>query len=302
MKKHIFWICAVAMTTFALSLNAVAQPGGGPGGRGPGGGQRGPGGFGGGPGGFGMGPGGGFVQNPEFAKMLELTPEQTKDIEKVFEDSRREIQEQMRQTPPGAPPNFDEMRQRMERFMDGIQTKTDQILKPEQQMKSREMMFQLAGGLESPMLGVRTLETLNLTDAQKEQVRKVLAERDEALRAGFNFRDATPEEREKFRTDMEARNKKLSEQITALLTPEQKAKAEKLTAEAPALREKLGMPAPGQQRGQQRGQGGPGGQGGYTPGADSWRPGQGAPPGGAAPQTPPSGQPRRGGFPRSDSN
>jgi Spy/CpxP family protein refolding chaperone len=231
-----------------------------------------------------------MFQNPEFAKMLELTPEQTTSLREVFRESMEDFRRQAPQ-PGGAgtPPNPDQMRQRMEQLMDSMQTKVDQVLKPHQQTKARELTFQLTGGLDSAFVSSRTLQVLELTPAQKEQLLKITEARNlenrNAMQPGFDPRNATPEEREKFRTDMEARNKKFSEQITALLTPEQKEKAGKLTADAPALREKLGIPAPGQpgQRGpqgrQNRGQGEgppPGGQ--YAPGADSWRPGQDTPP------------------------
>ena len=296
MKKKILWIFAVVVIVFGWSLNAVAQPLGPPGGTT----MRG------GVGGFDIGQ---FFRNPEFVKMLEFTPDQITELQKVGEEIRAQVQTQMQNIPrpePGNPPSPQEMEQRaeqmrkiMETVQDDVQARVSKVLKPEQMTKAREVTFQLSGGLNSPVLGVRTLETLNLTDTQKEQVRKIMAERDTENRSimqGFDRRNATPEEWEKFRTEMEARNKKYTEQVAALLTPEQKAKAEKLTAEAPALREKLGIPAPGQPgqrvQGQQRGQQG----GGYAPGAQSWRPGQDVP-------NTPSQQPSRpGNFPRPSGN
>ena len=293
MSKHIFWTFTVTVAVLALSLSAIAQPPGG--GRGPGGGM----GMGGGPGGGGMMGPGMMFQNPEFAKMLNLTPEQTRELQGVMQSSmeefRQQMQEQMRNSPPGTPPNPGAMRERMDQFMDATQSKIDRVFQAEQRTKFREITFQMSGGLNSP-LGLRSLETLNLSDAQKDQVRSILANRDaEFMRAveGRDFRDMSPEEREKFGNDMRDRTQRFAVQISNLLTPEQKAKADKLNAEAPALREKLGMPAPGQGRGQQSGQGGPS----YLPGANSWRPGQGAPP---STDTPPS-QPRRSsGFPRGE--
>ena len=302
MKKRILWIFAVVVAVCALSYSAIAQPPGGPGGPPPGG----PGGFGGGMRGGGVvmggGPGGfgNVFQNPEFAKMLELTPEQIDSLRNVATEVGNDMREKMREImTPGTPPNPDVFRKEMEKMMDESQTKINKVLKPEQQTKAQEIAFQLSGGLNAPM-GIRTLETLNLTDAQKEQVRKMMSERDAegaAAMQSFDWRNSTPEEREKMRTDNEARAKKYAEQIATLLTPEQKAKADKLTAGADALREKLGMPAPGQrggQQGQQRGQQGRQGgqQGGYVPGANSWRPGQ------EVPNAPPPQPNRPGNFPR----
>ena len=303
MNKHIFWIVAVAVTICTLSYSVIAQPPGGPGG------GRGPGGPGGGPG---MGPGGGMgmmmgggpgglgmvFQNPEFIKMLELTPAQTDSLRNVMTEIGNDMRTQMEQMrAAGTPPTPDEMRQRMERFFGEVQSKVDQVLKPEQQTKIREVTFQLTGGMNSPMMGVRTLETLNLTDAQKEQVRKITAERDAARMTamqGVDFRNMTPEDRSKMFADGQARDKQFTDKIVALLTPEQKAKAEKLTVAAPELRQKLGMPEPGQGPGQQRGRQ-EGSRGPQGPGANSWRPGQ------EMPNTPSSPN-RRGNFPRPSGN
>lgn len=276
MSKHVLGFMTT-VAALALSLNAFAQPSSGMGPPPP-------------PGGFGpsgrmmMGGGIGMVlQNPEFAKMLELTPEQATRLQDIMRETSEERRRQMQEMQQGgAPPNPEQMRQRMEQSVEATQTKFDQVLNPLQRTKSREILFQLSGGLNSPMLNDRMLQVLELTDAQKEQVRKIISDRNEENRAafqgGFNFRDASQEERDKFRADMETRNKKFADQITAILTPGQKEKAEKLTAEAPALREKLGLPEPGQGNTQrQRPQGG-GGQspagGGYIPGANSWQPGQ----------------------------
>ena len=306
MNKHFFWIITVAVTVCAFSYNVIAQPPGGPG-RGPGGGM----GMG-GPGGPGMGPGGGMgggmgmgmmggpaamFQNPEFAKELGLTPAQTESLRTAITETGNAIRERMQTmfTPGGPPPNPAEMRQQMDKFIDDAQAKVNQVLRPEQQTKLREVTFQLSGGMNSPMMGVRTLETLNLTETQKEQIRKITEERDTARFAtmqGVDFRNMTPEQRDKMFADGQARDKQFTDRITALLTSEQKAKMEKLTNEAPALRQKLGMPEPGQ-FGQQRGQqGGP--RGPQGPNANSWRPGR------EMPGTPPPNRP--GSFPRLNDN
>jgi len=299
-SKRVFWILAVVLTVFALSLDAFAQPpGGGDGPRGPGMSGRGPRGPGMGMGGPGMGEVLRVVQNPEFLKMMEITPEQFTAIQSGVMEAMQRMRETMPPPQPGEMPNPNQMRQRMDQMVDTIQAEVDKVLKPEQRTKLREVAFQLTGGLNALNMpfggGVRALETLDLTPAQKEQVRATMEKRDaeiQAARQGFNFSEATPEEREKIRAEMEALNKKYADQVTDLLTPEQKAKAENLTKEAPAIRETLGLPAPGSRP--QRGPGGPAGPaGGYTPGADSWRPGQAAPT-----AAPPAGERRRGGFPR----
>ena len=307
MSKRTLWIVAVAITAFALTLNAFAQPGGRGQGGGPG---MGPGG-----GGPGMGPvgmGGEMAQvfqNPEFAKMLEITPEQRTALQGVFQEVGPEIQatmqaEMQKFRDSGTRPTPAEMGAVMDKVIDGIQAKTDKILKPEQQSKIKEVTFQLSGGLESPALAMntRSLDILELNADQKKKIQETMAKRGEESRELFekmrqdpNFDFRNPESQEKIRAANEELNKKYAEQVKAVLTPEQKAKAEKLTAEVPALREKLGIPAPGQGRQQQRrGQGDV-----YAPNEGSWRPGQ------QQPQGPPPGgerQPPRGAFPRGGGN
>ena len=315
--KRAHWIFAVVVTVFALSLNTFAQPPGGGQGRGQGmgpGGGAGPQGMGGGGGmmggmmgqgggmGFGMGMGAGaggigaVLQNPELARVLELSPQQATELQGVMRESMETFRTQFQNMPrpePGASPEemrrFGEtMRQRMESGMSEVQARVDQALRPEQRTRLRDVTFQLSGGLDSPMLGSpmgeRMLETLDLTDAQKEQVRR-LAEARNARIGEVNWRDQA--ERERFQSDF-------AQQVRGLLTAEQRAKAERLTAEAPALRERLGMTAPGQPRGQQGQQQRPTPGGGFVPGQGAWQPGQGVP-NRVAPETP-----RRGGFPRSE--
>jgi len=106
----------------------------------------------------------------------------------------------------------------------------------------------------------------------------------------FDWQNATQEERDKYiaaqvadqranREVDEARDKRYAERMKAILTTEQRAKAEKLTAEAPALVERFmgkKQDAQQQQDGLQRSglqQGGRTPAYIYVPGTGSWRPG-----------------------------
>jgi Spy/CpxP family protein refolding chaperone len=220
-----------------------------------------------------------FVWNEGFGNELNLTPEQRTNLQNAIEEFRT----QRVQGGAGTPPNPNAMRQRL----DNVRNRIAQSLNPQQQSRLRELSFQATGGLNSPLLNERMLEFADLTDAQKEQIRKIAEERTAESRAAIQgLLRATPEERTQFATDSAERNKKYAEQIKTVLTPEQKAKAEKLTAEAPALRERLGALA--QQVQGQRGQQGQ--QQGqvvrpvpqrpapiYTPGGGSWQPGDPVP-------------------------
>ena len=248
-----------------------------------------------------MGGGPGAIWNNEaLAEMLELTPAQREELPRAI----REAMQNFQQSGAGVPQGPQAWMQRMEQSMDAVQAQINRILNPQQQVKAREAMFQLQGGLESPLLNARALGAVNITDAQKEQINAIVEARNAEnqtamegmMRSGQDFRSMSQEERDRLRTEGEARNKKYADQISAVLTPEQRAKAEQLTAGVPALRERLGIAAPGQpqQRGQQqRGEGGRGSE--SVPGAGSWRPGQ------PMPESPgrQGGQRTGGGFPRS---
>jgi Spy/CpxP family protein refolding chaperone len=219
--------------------------------------------------------------------MMEITSEQKTALEKVFDEMRNQRPPQnaqgggsQRQSPEEMQKWIEEMQKRRE----DMRTKITQVLKPEQQEKFKSFSFQRTGGFDSPFINEQSLDVVNLTDEQKEKIRQITAARDAESRAAREKRDVPREDREKLRTEMRAR---YAEQIKAVLTAEQKAKAEKLISEAPALMEKLGLQRGGQ--GGQRGQNGQGGQrnreggqngqrgGGYRPGAGSWQPGQGTP-------------------------
>ena len=233
MNNRILRILAVAVTALVLSVPAVAQP-----------------------------PMEQLLQNPEFVKMLELTPEQVTGFQnfareitalgETLGETLRMLRAQARTEEEVRQIEVD-VRRRAAMWTAEWQTKIDEILKPEQRKKYTEIGFQLSGGLNSPALGQSnewSLGFLDLTDAQKEQIRKLTQERmakEEALSeelVGLDTRQR-PQRRSMATKKILAEH---FEQIKSLLTAEQRAKAEKLTAESPALREKLGLPPLGQPR------------------------------------------------------
>ena len=216
-----------------------------------------------------------------FSDMLELTMEQANDLQEVMEA-----------LDPFSPPG-----QVHPIWLNGginyMRTRLGQVLTPEQQLQHMEISFQASGGLDSRHLNDQLLDVVNLTDAQKDQIRKLRAEREaEGIAARnergvgqpFDWQNATQEERDKYvaaqgadqmanREVDEARDKRFAEQIKAVLTVEQRAKAEKLTAEAPALVERfMGKKQDVQQQGRlQQNERTPAYI--YVPGTGSWRPG-----------------------------
>jgi hypothetical protein len=245
-----------------------------------------------------------LIRNAEIKSQLGLSEEQVDKLLKLSEElGARRIDRQ----PGSGPPSREELQKFREefekRFFDESREKINQILTSEQQEKYKILQFQLIGGLDSPFLGIRALEFLNLTDEQKAKLKAINEARETESRAAFekrrqnNWRDLSQEEREKLGTELqaenEARTKKFAEQTKAVLTLEQKEKAEKLTAEAKQLREKIGIGNRERRGGGDR----PGrgeGDGGYRPGRDSWQPGQGT-----GERGNPNRQPRRA-FPQTE--
>ena len=227
MNNRILQVLAVALTALALSVPAVAQPL--------------------------MET---LFQNPEFVKMLELTPEQITGLQKVQRDTEKLLKEaaelaevlfEQAQTHEEMARIEIDIKRRMATYVSESQTKIDEILQPEQRKKYTEIGFQLSGGLNSPgQSNEWSLGFLDLTDPQKEQIRKLTQEciaKEKALSeelVGLDTRQR-PQRRSMATKKILAEH---FEQIKSLLTAEQRAKAEKLTAEAPALREKLGLPPP----------------------------------------------------------
>lgn len=280
MKKNLFTPTLTIFLLAVFAMLAYAQPG-------PGGPSRGPG----GPEGPGMGIGF-MLQNDQIKERLSLTDEQSESLKKLSDEMREQRGRLFRgrqgQGPGQGPgrgerPSLDEMekmRKEMENQQEKMNQKINAILTPEQQGKYKELLFQMGGGLDSPFLNSRMLETVNLTEEQKAKIKAIEEERGKEFRESMEQRGTRPdirgmseEERrahfEKMRAEGESLRKKYSEKIQSVLTPEQKEKAQKLTEEGKDL-----MP-------QRRGPGGPRGERGpeggeYRPGADSWRPGQGA--------------------------
>lgn len=290
-KMCLAGLTIVIVALFALSASAQPGPGG------PGGMRGGPG----GPGGMRGGPGGemdGITQlfrNEEIKSKLGLSTEQEEKLTSLLEKNRESMRERFRggrqggeRSGPPSREDMEKMRAEVEKMRAEIKEKANQILTPEQQEKVKVLRFQISGGLDSPMINPESLEALNLTDKQKAELKAMDEARREAFRTAMenrprvDFRTMSEEDRrkafEEMRTQGEARSKEFKEKVLSLLTPDQKAKAEQLSSEGKELREKV-MQQMQERRDERRGdrgrgQGGPEGE--FRPGADSWRPGQGA--------------------------
>lgn len=304
----------------ACASMVFAQPGGG--GRGRGGQGGGPGGMGGGgrgPGGPGgmmggpmmMGPGMGALFSEDGRKDLGLSEKQVSDIQTAFRETMRPRDGETRPEPPGPDASqeerqkfFNTMRQEMEKRSEATIGKIKTILTKEQLEKAQTRVFQ-AGGYGSVMMNPLAQDVLGITSEQKEKIRGFQDEQRkemEANRPDFErIQTMSEEDRRTFfenmRTRAEESRKKMEEKITGILTPEQKAKGEKLLGETPEYIKEARERGPGGPGG--RGPGGPDGGrgrgrgGDWQPGANSWQPGQGA----GQDEEP---QPQRRRFPRRD--
>lgn len=161
----------------------------------------------------------------------------------------------------------------------------DTLVTPEQKDNSRRIVFQTLGGLESPMMNLDAMSVLKLSDEQKEKAEKTFKEMEKErinqMEETFKLieraielggADMSPEDRAKIEAEgkvLEARiyatGKNLGEQLRTHLTSEQLELEKKLIAQRPAFL----PPIPRQMRGDFSGE--------YSPGLNSWMPGQGAP-------------------------
>lgn len=163
-------------------------------------------------------------------------------------------------------------------YIDGFTT-------PEQKEKTRTFVFQTMGGLDSPITNLDTMSALKLTEEQKEKAKKTFdemsQERIDQMEEGLKLIEKaiekggvnmSPEDRAAIEAEgkaLEARifatGKKLGDRLRQHLTEEQRDLEKHLLANRPAYLPKL----PGPMRGDFGST--------YSPGLNSWMPGQGAP-------------------------
>ena len=318
--KRTLWISAIAVTVFAMSLNAFAQ---GPRGQGQGQGQGqqrpqgqvqgqvGP-----------QGQMGGIatpqvlLRNAEVVKLLDITADQTTALNEALRPQRGG-------NTPGVTTGPAQLTPAERRAQTETQwTEIGKILKAEQLTKFKDIYFQAnvpvanpnaPAGAPTPVmnLNVFLLGAVNLTADQKEKINKINDDLATANAATTRpAQGATQEERTAFTTAARERSTKANDAIKAVLTDAQKKKIDDLTAGAAKVRTDLNLnqrPAGGQQApgqgGGQRGQGG-GAASGFVPGQGAWQPGQDAPTGaqGGARGNRGTGGAGGGNFPRNAGN
>jgi len=132
-------------------------------------------------------------------------------------------------------------------------TKTQEDGAQKQEMRQhRRGMRDGKGGRHGGMRGMRVLHGLNLTDAQKEQIRLIheANKPDESLKAelqafraarkaGGEITEAQREKMKDLRQQMRAKHDSVRAQILAILTPEQRTQLEARKAEMEKRREEF---------------------------------------------------------------
>ncbi len=239
MRKLMVMFCVLALVGTAL-----AQPGpGGPGGRGP----RGMG-FGMGPG-FGMGGGIGLLMMPEVQKELNITEQQTQQLQQLLQQQREQMQALMPQLRDATP----EQRQKM---MEQISQKWDEalgkVLQPAQKSRLRELELQWQGSMALSRPDVA--KELKLTEQQQKKIQDIRTQYWQKQMQLFQQRDPNADMQALMQQGQQLRQQ-MDKEILAVLTAEQQEQWKKMQGKPFQFPRPPGM-GPGMRPG---GRGGPGG-------------------------------------------
>jgi Spy/CpxP family protein refolding chaperone len=221
--KHVFAMSAVVSAVFALSLSLFAQPNVSQGLNGSI-----------------LSPTGNvdvnaITRNNELCKMLGLTAKQMEALRGINEKFRQMSSASNQGS--GARFNSSDNAESQQRAS-AMWTNVNEVLNAEQRTMFKEVAFQLSGGLYASRLNEQMLDVLELSNNQRDTIRELTAKQGTETRNANENNVGSQEQR---RIANEERNVKYAEQIRAILTAEQKAKAERLTAQVPVMREKLGV-------------------------------------------------------------
>ncbi|MDR1492310.1 MAG: hypothetical protein LBT05_06290 [Planctomycetaceae bacterium] len=254
MTKKMIVFSAAILALLATASLAVAQPGG----RGANN----------APSGFNFGGGLGVLFNEDARKDLGITEDQVQKLREAGEKLRGQF------TPPqeGQRPDPTQLREQFQKIQQENRQNLESILDKDQVTKYDVLVFQQSGGLEGRFVTVDSLRALNLTADQQKKIQEINEKAFTAARPpeGFDFRNATQEERDRFRTAGEEARKKATEDLKAVLTKDQLDKAAELTKSTPEYLQRRGT--------QPRGEGGRGGESSSRRGENlnNWQPGRGA--------------------------
>ena len=218
-SRTLVGIVALLLVAAMAAPEALAQPGGGrggrDGGRGPGGSGR-PGGGGGRPGGgFGRGGATDILGREDVREELGITDDQQKALEKVGTDARTKMFEMFRD-PKFRELSDDERRAKFTEMRDEATKSVKGALNEKQYSRMQQLNIQAQGyrALRSDDVAA----DLKMSDDQKEKVQSALSEYDSARFELRRLRDLSDEDREKKQEALEAQRDKA---IKAVLSSSQ---------------------------------------------------------------------------------
>jgi hypothetical protein len=230
-----------------------------------------------------------IARKPEICNEMGFNNEQTASLKsardmvhaQIFMNAPKYVQRFKTMTDADHKTIQEEIEKDLQRITDHVENLTT----PEQKKNVQKLVFQGMGGLNSPMINLDAMSTLNLSEEQKKKAETTfkemenerVAQMEEGLKliekaialGGVNM---SPEDKAKIEAEgkaLEARilttGKLLGDKLRTHLSKEQLELEKNLLANRP----KYLPPLPRQLRGDFTGQ--------YSPGLDSWTPGQGAP-------------------------
>lgn len=273
-------IFSVAVTALIAS-SALAQDGGGRGGRG-GGGRGGPGG--GGPGGGGRGgPGGGFGGGGGQTKLQLLGVEEVRtelDLMEEQTDALKTLGEEVRPPRPEGGTNFREMseedrasffekmQKQREEMTSKANEKLEEVLMPDQMERLEQIRIQAMG--VRALTDAEVIKALTITSEQQDEFKSVGEELRDKMREMFSSGN-----RENIRETMEQMGKDMEKKMMGVLTSEQSKKFEEMKGEKFEMPERRGGFGGGGGGRGGFGGGGRGGEGGGGRGGFGGRGGEG---------------------------
>ena len=199
-------------------------------------------------------PGGGLglLQFETVQKDLQLTDEQKAKLKEVIKKSVADLRGQMPDTKSLRDLSRAERQAKLAKLRKKIQPQIEEtrkqveaILTPKQVERLKEIRLQIGG--VAALLNSDGAKSLNLTDEQRDKLRKVMRQAGGNLRNFFQeFRGLSPEERRAKIVEMAEKLQKSHAQMMSeakeVLTPEQREKLEKLEGKKIELKPSEAVP------------------------------------------------------------
>jgi len=166
----------------------------------------------------------GLLNNPQVQQELKLTEEQRDKVSALSEQLRekfRGLGQELRGLSP------EEREKRIRAVNEEVEKELAKVLKKEQLQRLRQIALQVEGmaALARPEIA----KQVGLTEGQQQQIREILREANEKRRA--LFQQGPPADRQAMFREMQKIRQWVDEQISKLLTEQQKKKWQELIGE-----------------------------------------------------------------------